>query len=192
MKSLLPLVFLCLCLEVCTADDLKSADVKKMLPGFCFAGSRVDEDAPGGFGPSDNNPQKIDKKLGAPGVVSLVAVPEVVVPFGSYRGFSLFLINRTGGEVAFEAADSRLPITREALDPKGRWRPIEFLPSSWCGNSFHRVFLPKNEAWVFTVPEYTGSRETRMRFALETKPPIYSNEFAGKINPSQFKVVKDE
>lgn len=169
------------------ADDLKDVNVKLMTRGYCYAGSRVDKEAFGGFGQSDNAPKKLlDPDLGRDGHIALVALPESTVTFDKkYRSMRLLLVNRTKVEAVFPASDSRLSIIQEAQDSKGRWKPIEYLPSSWCGNSFHRVFLPAGYYWEFAAPVYTGTMKTRLRFVLQGKEPIYSNEFEGSINPEQ-------
>jgi hypothetical protein len=80
-----------------------------------------------------------------------------------------------------------LNIIREALDRSGNWQPVEYLPSSWCGNSYHRVALPSGQQWDFVAPVYAGSYETRMRFVLEEKDRVItSNEFTGFVDESQF------
>lgn len=170
------------------AAELKEINVNHMIRGYCFAGSRTDTKAPGGFGSSDNAPQKLGGRTdGTNGAISLVALPQESATFGkSYRGFRLLLVNRTKSEAAFRASDSRLSIIQEARDEKGEWRPIEYLPSSWCGNSYHKVFLPAGKFWEFAAPAYTGSFKTRLRFVLQGETPIYSNEFEGRINPAQF------
>ncbi len=168
----------------------ESVNVNYMLRGYCFAGSRPDKDAFGGYGGSDNLPRKLsDLTVGREGKLSLIALPDEVVPFGkSHQGFRLILVNRTDGEAQFAASDSRLPIVMEAMDRDGRWRPIEYLPSSGCGNSYHRVFLPHNHSWEFIAPKFEGRWDTKLRFVLQGEKPIYSNTFEGSINPGQFTV----
>ncbi len=170
------------------ADELKLMEAKQTMGAYCYVGSRVDEQATGGFGPSNNMPKKIDEKAGGrKGKVSLVALPSETVPFKQqYRGFRLLLVNRTKAEAAFRAADSQLSIVQEAKDAQGKWRPIEVLPSRLCGNSYHRVFLPAGQYWEFASPVHSGSMKTKLRFVLLEKTPIYSNEFAGSIDPGQF------
>ncbi len=169
------------------ADDLKPLNVKFMLRGYCYAGSRSDKHALGGFGSSDNAAKRITTQHSGTRSLALLALPDNIVSFNkSYRGFRLLLINGTKSEVAFAASDSRLPIIQEALDSKGRWRPVEYLPESWCGNSYHRVFLPARHYWQFAVPAYTGKQRSRLRFVLQQQRPIYSNEIEGSINPTQF------
>ena len=94
----------------------------------------------------------------------------------------------------------------QALDPKGVWRDIEYLPNSWCGNSYHQVVLPENHYWTFVTPVYEGCYYTKLRIELSSIDPskhkgskarrefgtikeelvLYSNEFEGSINPAQF------
>jgi hypothetical protein len=188
MKILLSVVLLAALISTGCADDLKPLNLKFMLRGYCYAGSRPDKQAFGGYGPSDNAPKRITTKLSSTRSLALLALPDESVPFGkSYRGFRLLLMNGTTSEVSLPASDSRLPIIQEALDSKGEWRPIEYLPESWCGNSSHRVFLPARHYWQFAAPAYTGKQRIRLRFVLQQQPPIFSNEIEGSINPAQFK-----
>ena len=171
------------------AKDLKLLEPKSMICGFCCAGSRKDDKALGGYGLSDNAPKKIKDKIpGTEGQITLVALPAESVPFmGQYLGFRLLLINRTAGEASFAACDSQLNIICEARDQNGEWKPIEYLPPSFCGNSYHSVYLPSGHYWEFSAPVYSGSLKTRLRYNLQGKQPTYSNEFDGSINPVQFK-----
>jgi hypothetical protein len=173
-------------------EKLPAVDVPYMLRGYFLAASPIpDSEALGGFGPSGNLPIPLDREV-PPDAVSLIALPEELVPFhSSQRGFRVILANTTGRDVAFEASDSRLSIVREALSPEGEWKAIEYLPSSWCGNSYHRVFLPSGQYWSFRAPAYAGAIETRMRFVLRGSSEgeaIYSNEFPGAVNREQFSI----
>ena len=129
------------------------------------------------------------------GDISLIAFPDEAVPFDTkYRGLRVILVNTTGKEVGFAASDSRLYIVQEALDKDGKWKPVEYLPSSWCGNSYHTVFLPPDNYWEFSAARYTGVRPTKFRIRLSVEDPgeksrtILSNEFEGSVNPKQFTV----
>ncbi len=82
--------------------------------------------------------------------------------------------------------DSSLPIVQEALDPKGRWRSIEQMSRSFSGNTSHRLFLPAGHYWEFIAPRYTGSYRTKLRFRLNGKQVLHSNEFDGSVNLEQF------
>ena len=121
------------------------------------------------------------------GQLVLVALPEEQAKFEGYPGFRVMLINGTRSGVMFETQDTRLNIVREARDAAGRWRPVEYLPNSWCGNSYFGMELPPGRHWSFVAPVFSGPYRTRMRFVLD-QPGLHlvSNEFAGAINLEQF------
>ena len=122
----------------------------------------------------------------------------------------VYVVNATSDTIHFNAQDSRLYMKMQASDRKGAWRDIEYLPSSWCGNSYHSVDLPVNHYWTFVAPIYEGSFSTKLRIELTYVDPsdkldvnergrfldhayrdkrelkVYSNEFEGTINPAQF------
>jgi len=173
------------------ATQLEDADFKFMLRGYCYAGSKIpDKQALGGFAGSSHFPKPIKPGKGLrSGEYYLLANPGESSDFyGKYKGMTLHLINATNKPVAFPAQDSRLPIIQEAKDKSGQWRPIEYLASSWCGNSYHRIFLGSNQYWSFDVPRYAGKFKTKLRFKLEGEKIIYSNEFEGSINEEQFSI----
>jgi len=176
------------CASLCHAADLKSIDTQTMLGVFYEAGSRADTDAPGGYATSANYPEALGKNpFGINGEISLLALTNDVRAFNTTNvGFRVVLVNRTDHEVSLDASDSCIFLFQEALDRDGKWRRIEYLPPSFCGNSYHSVFLPTNHYWAFIVPTYSGTFKTRLRFVLRDKQPIYSNEFDGRINPAQF------
>jgi len=123
------------------------------------------------------------------------------------KGFSVYVANTTSDTAVFNAQDNRLYMKMQAQDKSGIWRDIEYLPSSWCGNSYHTVTLPPLQYWSFVAPVYDGAIATRLRIALTYVDPeavrtdsrkrrhryqriqeltIYSNEFDGHVNPAQF------
>ena len=110
--------------------------------------------------------------------------------FGNgYLGGKLYIINSTDTAMTFEAQDSRLYCNLQALNKKSIWEDIEYLPSSWCGNSYHKVILGKSEFWEFTIPIYQGDYQTKLRYKLiknKKGTAFYSNTFEGRINSSQF------
>lgn len=164
-----------------------------MLPGYCVAGSRFrDLEARGGFGQSKNFPLAAYKTTDAK-LLYLVAQPGVVTQFGKQPGMRVLLINQTGQMLSFFASDSRLAIIQEAQDDNGVWRAIEYLPRSWCGNSYHRVSLPSAHFWIFPAPRYQGEFPTRLRFtmALEDGSFVHSNVFEGSIQREQFVLRQD-
>jgi hypothetical protein len=158
-----------------------SINVRYQLRGYFHAGGHTE--GLGGFAESKNLPRPTRQ---SPGRVTLQALPTQLVKFNRYDGYRVLLINGTAKELMLEAQDSRLPIVHEAQDAQGQWQAIEYLPQSWCGNSYHELFLPPRHYWQFEAPHYTGSFSTMLRLRLDTPSgPIYSNEFAGSINPEQ-------
>ncbi len=162
-------------------------EVKFMTRGYCHAGSAIpDTEALGGFASSRNFPKALPGDLKhAKGKVQLIAQPESVTKFRGKKGMSLLLVNATEETVPFQASDSRLGIVQEALDKDGKWKPVEYLPSSFCGNSHHRVMLPRDHYWEFGAPRYKGPFQTRLRFRIGKTT---SNEFEGSVHPDQFRV----
>lgn len=158
-----------------------------MLRGYCHGDSEAWEGL-GGHGRSSNRPGPIpEDERGKHEAVVLVARLDRPTDFRGTTGLTLLLINATGERQGFRASDSRLPIVQEALDRSGAWRPIEYLPSSWCGNSYHTVFLEPGEHWAFAAPRYEGPFATRLRFRLDRgETPVYSQELEGSIHETQF------
>ena len=127
---------------------------------------------------------------GAKGAVSLVAFPDEPVAYFKHRGFALRVVNRTGEAVPFAACDSMLTLILEAQDAGGAWREVEVPPQPICGNSFHRVFLGRDQYWQFPAREYAGPTKTKLRFRLEPgggRPAVYSNVFDGQLAEAQFR-----
>jgi hypothetical protein len=189
------------------------------VQGIYLAGSRIpDENALGGFGEWDNLPKDlVGQDWGEAGTVSLIAFPDEQATYLDLRGFAVRLVNRTDKPAAFTACDSRLYLVQEALDRNGQWRAIELPPVPICGNSFHRVYLDKNQYWEFPAQRYSGWFQTKLRFRLEVglggtpvfdtdkghgKPIprlperggqiVYSNEFEGSINTWQFVTPRED
>ena len=179
----------------CSAADLKPVDLKFMLRGYCYAASPSNIAKLYGIDEGKNVPNPVSKiSQGAEGELSLVALPDEEVPFDKeYRGFRLLLINRTAAETNLLSCDTRLPIVQEALEGEGIWRPVEYLPSSWCGNSYFCITLPAGHYWEFAAPRYSGKNKVLMRFALHIpgEPPVYSKEFEGSVNPEQFTISQE-
>lgn len=163
--------------------------------GGVWVRSAVEDDkAFGGFGRSGGLPRPITDVIDAarvrPGEVQLIVRGDEPAPSpGRHSGLTAYLVNATDGEVWFMASDSRLSVVQEALDGSGAWRPVEWLPQSWCGNSYHRVRLGPSEAWRVTIPRYKGSIKTKLRLRLSRGADgasIISNTFDGSVNPEQF------
>jgi hypothetical protein len=175
--------------------DARPVTAKEQLPGIYPVGSRIeDRKALGGFGPCDNVPKKLTgKQWGTKGLVSIVAFPDEPVAYFKSRGFALRIVNRSGDTIALDACDSDLVLVCEALADVGTWKAIESPPIAICGNSYHRVFLEPGEYWEFPAREYDGAIKTKLRFRLNPgndRPVLYSEEFDGRINATQFQAVR--
>lgn len=113
---------------------LTEVNVRFMVRGYCHAGTRkTDQDALGGFGPSQNYPVPVPSEVQVKdGELQIVAEPSVLTVFGkSHKGMRLLLVNMTEEGAWFDASDSRISIVQEAQDEDGAWKPIEYLPQSW-------------------------------------------------------------
>ncbi|MBL7828987.1 MAG: WG repeat-containing protein [Saprospiraceae bacterium] len=174
-------------------DELPAMNIDYMLRGCFYAASPHDARYAGygGWGTSGNQPIDVakgaeleDKKM------QIKLQKDITQPFfKTHSGFGFVLANTTSDTLVLEAQDSRLNMTLQAKDKNGAWKNIMYLPSSWCGNSYHQVFLAPGKYWNFTAPEMTGSFATKLRIALELddkKNMLYSDEFDGGVNPAQF------
>lgn len=173
---------------------LKELNIKFMLRGYFYAGSNIeDTTAPGGFGGSSNKPKLMvneTAQLDDLKDISLFVDTNMHTNFADgYKGYKLFLVNKSGNTISLQASDSRLYITAEVYWG-GTWQPIEYLPSSWCGNSYHLVFLGNNEYWEFDIPKYHGNRKTKLRYKLSRGKEgiIYSNEIITYFNKQQLTI----
>ncbi len=181
--------------------DIQPMNIDYMTRGYCYA--FVNARGPGtGHGnavdPARNLPRSLtDSLLSFPNKLYL-SIDTVGLDsfYHSYPGYKLLLINNTSDTVVLQAQDSRLYMNLQALDKNGEWRDIEYLPNSWCGNSYHTLALPGKSYWSFTIPRYEGEVQTMicvklnldgLRVSKHTKPRIiYSYPIRGSINPGQF------
>jgi hypothetical protein len=167
----------------------KYLNIDYMLRGYIYASSAiVDTSAPGGFGESDNEPQKLDHsfKFKESGFFLVVDTNAQTTFAKEYYGLKLYIVNRSDTVVNLDASDSRLDVIAEAfIDNK--WQPIEYLPSSWCGNSYHTVYLKSDQYWEFIIPQYKGKLKTTIRYklSLANNKFLYSNKFSASINRKQ-------
>ena len=150
----------------------------------------------GGWGHSGNLARPLPDPHFAARAVSLRAdaQPSAAAFEERLDGHRLYLTNTTPDTVVFEAQDSSLFLTLQAQDAQGKWHDIEYNPSSFCGNSYHQVFLAPGQCWQLAVPAYAGGQPTQLRARLRPgqargkaqRPDLYSNPFAGSVNPAQF------
>jgi hypothetical protein len=164
--------------------------------GYFYASAPIDEGL-GGHAPSQNAPM-----LNASGtperLFAHVYLDEGKTLDKGFDAIRVVIVNGSKQPVKFEASDSRLYVVQEALGPDGKWAAIEYLPSSWCGNSYHTMTLPAGAHWEFLAPRYGGPYSTKLRVKVAlgngddgvlpgSGPQVfYSNEFAGGINLAQF------
>ena len=179
-------------------DELKSFNILAMNRGYFYASSPSVEELNGlgGWGSSKNKFKRIQKKQSFPkNTLGISVTSEVVVPYHKkYKGHKVYVYNTTKDSIFFDAQDSRLYMNIQAKDENGSWRDIEYSPRSWCGNSYHGLFLAKKSFWEFTIPKYEGAIATKLRVKLLYKTnhkdndskTLYSEEFDGSVNPAQF------
>jgi hypothetical protein len=167
----------------------KYLNIDYMLRGYIFASSAIaDTSAPGGFGDSDNVPKNIDHsiKFKNSGFFLIVDTTAQTIFAKEYYSLKLYIVNKSDSLVSLEASDSRLHVIAEAFIDK-KWQPIEYLPGSFCGNSYHTVYLKPNQYWEFLIPQYKGEIKTTIRYklSLDNNKFLYSNKFSASINRKQ-------
>ena len=171
------------------AQKPKDLNVSYLLRGYIYAASSInDSNALGGFGGSGNYAVPITEnpKLNQTGFYLLIDTTKNTIWAEKYNGHELYLVNRSDSTVVLTASDSRLSVIAEVYY-KNKWQAIEYLPSSWCGNSYHKVYLKEGEFWQFDVPKFTGKIKTKVRYRLAYKPNefLYSNEIEASFNKKQ-------
>lgn len=129
-----------------------------------------------------------------------VSQPPVDTFGTAISGFHVDVVNSSNDTFYFNSSDHCLSMLVQAENKEGEWTNIEYLPTSWCGNSYNTLHLKPGELWQFTTPCYKGSLNTKLRIALEYVNPedvtksrfnrriitLYSNEYDGSVNPAQF------
>lgn len=184
------------------SKQLSNLNLDRMNRGHFYAYSEPDKKELRGHGGSRNTPKKISKSDHFPKDSLLVLVrPDLKdIIYDDYNGITVFVANSSKKEIKFNAQDSRLYMKVQALNANGEWKDIEYLPSSWCGNSYHTLTLEPKHYWSFITPIYEGDFKTKLRVQVTYIDPndkskkrwerkeitIYSNEFEGSINPAQF------
>ncbi len=174
-------------IELDSLKKLDSLNVDFQLRGNCYAfSSKENAKESNGEAQSENiakpNNGKFEK-----GLFGLyLSENELQKVFDNNIGHTLYLINTTNKKIDLSAQDSRLDIKTEVKSKAGLWTEITYLPSSWCGNSYHTITLGSDEYWEFTQPIFKGSYKTTLRYKLELEnSSIISNEIVAFINPEQ-------
>ncbi|MGI4872803.1 MAG: WG repeat-containing protein [Janthinobacterium lividum] len=151
----------------------------------------------GGWGASGTMPHVAPLLLMATSAISVSVAPQATADAFApgAEGHRVAITNSTADTVVFDAQDSRLYMAVQALNAQGQWHDIEYIPSSFCGNSYHQVFLAPGQYWQLTVPAYTGQQPTLLRVRVRHRHTptsrresvtVYSNSFVGSVNPAQF------
>lgn len=167
----------------------RDLNINYMLPGNMYAQSSMeDEDALGGFGGSNNKAHKIKTTdhFIEEGLFLKIDTLQTATLNDTYNAYLFYIVNKTDSIARFEASDSRLDVLAEVWY-KNKWQPIEYLASSWCGNSYHVNYLASNEYWSFVIPKFAGKIKTKLRYKLMlgNGENIYSNEIMTSINKKQ-------
>lgn len=178
-----------------SAQTQKDVNIKFMLRGHIYAQSSfIDTTALGGFALSSNIPKKITESLNfnENKLILKIDTTKIVSFAEEFNGYDFFIANNTSTVIKLDASDSRLAVIAEAYVDK-QWQSIEYLPSSWCGNSYHQVYLNPGEYWQFQVPKFDGKMDSKIRYKLTLGKGdyIYSNEIVAKINRQQLTKKKD-
>ncbi len=151
----------------------------------------------GGWGGSKNGMSKNNSNLPNNGELQiLIDTNSKEKIYNKYESNKILLLNNSHDTIYFDAQDSRLYMNFQAKDQDGVWKDIEYIPNSWCGNSYHTLYLPPDYHWSFISPKYEGSFQTKLRVKLvykrnynsEDENVLYSNEINGSVNPGQFTV----
>jgi hypothetical protein len=174
-----------------SSHSLKKINISYMLRGYFYAASSIkDTLSLGGFGGSNNRPKIFDNSsryaaMGSSPVLTIDTVTDAVFS-NNFEGYKMILANQSGKTIQFPASDSRLSMIAEVFIGEG-WQPIEYLPLSWCGNSYHTLYLKDNEYWEFIIPRYYGKIKVKLRYKLKgmQNEVYYSNEIAAYINKKQ-------
>jgi hypothetical protein len=176
--------------------ELPALDTDIMLRGYFYAYSSSSKNGNGWY-ESHNTPRSLDSisgyKKGTSGIVLNHSGKKIFK--NQNQGIEVIIYNSSDTDLICNASDSRLYMKVQAKNKAGKWCDIEYLPSSWCGNSYHTVSLKPKEYWSFVAPVYTGSYKIKLRIELaevntndkdRTGKTLYSEEFEGSINPAQF------
>ncbi|OIQ30780.1 MAG: hypothetical protein BM564_00795 [Bacteroidetes bacterium MedPE-SWsnd-G2] len=167
--------------------------VNYKLRGYFYAGSsQIDSLSLGGFYAAKNTPQPCSDNilnLISQNEIQVVVATDSLASFSEkYAAFKVYIINGSDKTQTLEAQDSRLYMKRQVFY-KDKWHDVEYIPSSWCGNSYHNVFIKSKEYWEFSAPCFKGKIDAKFRFALtlSNSETIYSNSFNGSFNKAQLK-----
>lgn len=169
-------------------QNKKDININYMLRGQIYANSSIiDSTALGGFGSSSNSPKSMKGKfLKENNLFLKIDTTKIISITEKHNGYNFYIGNKTDSIIKLDASDSRLYVIAEVYYKK-KWQPIIYLPSSWCGNSYHTIYLKPNEYWEFKIPKFRGKIKTKIRYRLMIGKSkyIYSNEIIASFNKGQ-------
>jgi WG containing repeat len=183
--------------------ELSNLNIDFMNRGYFVAHANIKSSHGGQARNTKSLPQPITSTTSIPNnqLSILVNTENKERIFQDYNGVSVFVSNNTKDTIRFNTQDHRLYMKVQAQNKNGEWQDIEFLPNSWCGNSYYSLPLLPNHFWAFKTPVYEGDFKTKLRIELKYIDPldkseerfkekkeliIYSNEYDGSVNPGQF------
>lgn len=84
--------------------------------------------------------------------------------------------------------EREFPVLMQAKDKDGKWKYIEYkINSQICTGLFY--FMEPKSYYVTSANKYNGNFKTKLRLKFRQKGKfVYSNEFSGFINESQFEI----
>lgn len=191
-----------------TAVALKKMNIDYMNRGYFIAYSIPAYTGHGYYRGNQHTLETVTKQdtFTTPGL-SVFVIPSLTdTIYNTYEAMKVLVVNNTKKEIIFPAQDNRLDMYVQAKMDSGEWKDIEYLPSSWCGHSYHTLKLPEKKYWTFVTPQYEGAINVKLRVKLICKNTtasgrksrekeylsgkddtyiIYSNEYPGSINPAQ-------
>ena len=115
--------------------------------------------------PKSGSRVRVARRSG-PSSLRLTVDPRRVFFDDHFRGQTVRIANRGDRPIQFELSGSSLFVIHEAQDRAGRWRPIEYVPASVCGEDTIDAVLAPGEQWQFAVPVYGGDFRTQLRVTL--------------------------
>lgn len=190
MKTVLSFLLTLCCIQYSSAQEC--LNIRYQLRSSCYAGtSLVDSAVSGGFEEFFNSPKALTPSIASytkPNALQVVVRTDLTTIIGkNVQAFHVLVVNTSDSISRLPAQDGRLYLIRQVFY-KDQWRDIEYLPSSWCGNSYYDVLIQPQAYWTFEVPCLRGRIRAKFRYKLSLegdKANIYSNEFKGSFNKKQ-------
>tara|TARA_B100000795_G_scaffold78430_2_gene56055 strand:- start:2802 stop:3530 length:729 start_codon:yes stop_codon:yes gene_type:complete len=102
--------------------------------------------------------------------------------------YPIYLFYNSSDSLSPLLIDGCLFMVQEAKDSTGLWRPLTYIESAFCGNSIWTgPSLNQDNFLLSKATVYDGETPTKFRMRLKLDSTIiYSNEYDGRINQSQF------